>query len=121
MKASTLLPLLTSLASATDMLFIGNYAGTIDTVSFDTCDFSFKSLASTNESHPAPSWQELSPNGKFLYTVEETAFGDASKGAVSSYEIGQDGTLKKVGTAKGLASPVSLGISQDGKFILTAN
>ena len=121
MKPSTLLPLLTTLASATDLLFVGNYGGTIDTLSFDDRDLSIQSLSSTNDSHPGPSWQELSPNGKFLYTVEETANGDASKGAVSSYAIGEDGSLKKVGTAKGLPSPVSLGVSHDGKFIFTAN
>lgn len=125
MKPVAILPLLTALASASDLLFIGNYGGTIDTASFDPSDLSIKPVSSTNDSHPGPSWQELSPDGKFLYTVEETANGDGvgpdAKGAVSSYEIGKDGSLKKVGTAKGLASPVSLGVSPDGTFIFTAN
>ncbi|KAL1955649.1 hypothetical protein VTO42DRAFT_8194 [Malbranchea cinnamomea] len=124
-SSSMLLPLLASAsaaAAAADLFVVGSYGGTIDTFSFDTDTAAIAGpLSFTNDSFPAPSWQEISADKKFLYTIEERTKGDASKGAVTSYAVGKDGALTKVSTATGLSGPVSLAVSHDGKLIFTAN
>ena len=127
MKTTSVLPLLvqscllTGSAVASNMFFAGTYGGSIDTVSFDVTTGAFEKGQSNNESAPAPSWQEISHNGKFLYTIEETTAADANKGALTTYSIGEDGKLTKVSSADGLVAPVSLGIHPDGDVVVTAN
>jgi 6-phosphogluconolactonase (cycloisomerase 2 family) len=122
MKASTLLPLALACSTASaDTLFVGTYAGTIESLRFDPDTGALSRLSCTNASAPGPSWQELSANKKFLYTVEETSPIDASRGAVTSYSIGPDAKLTRVASALGMASPVSLALSPDQKLIFTAN
>lgn len=125
MKPSALLPLLATAAAAaaTDTFFVGSYGGSVDTLAFDIDAVSIKSLSSASNS-PQASWQELSADKKFLYSVEETAEDDGSgvqKGAVTSYAVADDGSLTKVDSALGPWAPVSIGISPDGKLLFTAN
>lgn len=109
------------LAANAEKLFIGTYGGAL--ISADFSESGTISAISTNgQSAPAPSWQETSANGKFLYTVEEAPGGDWGKGAVTSYSIGATGELTKVQTEAGLGGPVSLTISPlDQSLIFTAS
>ncbi|KAA8894552.1 Lactonase, 7-bladed beta-propeller-domain-containing protein [Sphaerosporella brunnea] len=116
-----LLPFLATAVSAT-RFFIGAYSGQILSANLDDTTGAITLLSSTPASSPSPSWQELSPvDPQLLFTVEERAHSDDSKGAVSAYLIGSDGALTKLSTALGLLGPVSLGVSPDGKTIFTAN
>lgn len=124
MKSTSFVPCLVTMAAAAaaaDIAFVGNHVGTIETLSFDTEKGVLSSVSSIDDAGPTPSWQELSEDKKFLYTVEEKADKDQSKGAVSSYSIGKDGKLHKKSSALGLSAPVSLAISPDQKLIFTAN
>lgn len=125
MKASVAVSLLSSLlttsAVAQNVLFVGDYGGNINTVSFNNETGNIKQLSANKDSAPSPSWQEVSANKKFLYSIEETTKKNESMGALTSYSIAEDGSLKKVASAEGQASPVSLGINPDQNLILTAN
>lgn len=127
MKTSSVLPLLmqtcllTSSVAASNMFFAGTYGGSIVTVDFDETTGALTEGASNSDSAPAPSWQEVTRDGKFLYSIEETTAADANKGGLTSYSISDDGTLTKVATDSGLVAPVSLGIHPEGKVIVTAN
>jgi 6-phosphogluconolactonase len=112
---------LAPVATAT-RFFIGSYSGAILTANLDETTGALSLLSSTSTSSPSPSWQELSPvNSQILYTVEENAHDDLSQGAITSYLISSSGSLTKISSALGLAGPVSLAVSPDGKTIFTAN
>lgn len=121
MKSLALLPLFCQAIVAQSIAFVGNYGGTIATVQFNNETGALKLLHENNGSFPSPSWQEVSANKRFLYTIEETSLEDQSKGALTSYSIKPSGQLKKVSTALGMVAPVHLAISPDRKLIFTAN
>lgn len=127
MKTSSVLPLLmqtallTSSAAASSMFFAGTYGGGIVSVEFDETTGAMTEVTSNTDSAPAPSWQEVTKDGKFLYSIEETTAADENKGGLTSYSIGDDGELTKVASDSGLVAPVSLGIHPEGKVIVTAN
>ncbi|KAF3491400.1 carboxy-cis,cis-muconate cyclase [Arthroderma uncinatum] len=112
--------LLTTGVVSQKVAFVGTYSNAITSLSFDTESGELK-VAGNNSGSNAPSWQEISKDGKLLYTIEETSAQNSSRGALTSYSISQDGKLKKLSSALGLASPVSLSISPDQSIIITAN
>lgn len=108
--------MLTSGIVAQNIAFVGSNANAIATVSFDTKTGAFK-VTGNNTDSSTPSWQEVSKNGKLLYSIEETS----TEHALTSYSIGQDGKLKKLKSIKGLAGPVSLDMHPTQPIIITAN
>ncbi|KAK2875588.1 hypothetical protein FQN49_001593 [Arthroderma sp. PD_2] len=112
--------LLTTGVVSQSIAFVGTYSNAITSLSFNPESGDLKITGNNSESN-APSWQEISKDGKFLYTIEETSTQNKSRGALTSFSISQDGKLKKLSSALGLASPVSLGISPDQSIIITAN
>jgi DNA-binding beta-propeller fold protein YncE len=121
MHFSSLLPSLALMASpaVAAVFFVGTYSGTIASVDLNEYTGALKLLSSVDA--PASSWQGLSPTTNILYSIEENIPTDSKKGGVTSYSICSNGTLIKISTATGLVGPVSLGISQDGTTIFTAN
>ncbi|EGD83857.1 hypothetical protein H112_07538 [Trichophyton rubrum D6] len=108
--------MLTSGIVAQNIAFVGSNANAIATVSFDTKTGTFK-VTGNNTDSSTPSWQEVSRDGKLLYSIEETS----TEHALTSYSIGQDGKLKKLKSIKGLAGPVSLDMHPTQPIIITAN
>ncbi|EFQ98333.1 carboxy-cis,cis-muconate cyclase [Nannizzia gypsea CBS 118893] len=108
--------LLTTGIVAQQIAFVGTNANAIATVSFDTKTGALKVIGNNTESS-TPSWQEVSKDGKLLYSIEETS----TEHALTSYSIAQDGKLKKLGSIKGLAGPVSLDMHPTQPIIITAN
>ncbi|EEP81583.1 predicted protein [Uncinocarpus reesii 1704] len=103
------------------LAFVGTYGGSITTIQFNNETGALTQLFTNNGSAPSPSWQEISADEKFLYTVEETNQKEKEKGGITSYAIQPDGQLRKVSTALGMPLPVHLAISPNKTLIFTAN
>ncbi|WEW57221.1 hypothetical protein PRK78_002683 [Emydomyces testavorans] len=121
MKSAIILSFFLQSTIAQRLAFVGTYGGSITTVQFDDKTGALKQLFTNKNSAPAPSWQEVSANQKFLYTIEETSSKNQSQGALTSYSIKADGQLNNVSTVLGMAGPVNLAISPDQTLIFTAN
>ncbi|KAM5439573.1 hypothetical protein MferCBS31731_004328 [Microsporum ferrugineum] len=108
--------LLTTGVVSQNIAFVGTNANAISTLSFDAKTGALKIIGNNSDSS-TPSWQEISKDGKLLYTIEETS----TENALTSYSIAQDGKLKKLSSIKGLAGPVSLEMHPKQPVIITAN
>jgi len=112
--------LLATTASATRTLIVGSAKGTIKTYEFDERAGTrglIKELWSTSESAPAPTWQTIF--GNLLYSVREA--NPPTDGVITAYQIGSDKKLIKKGSAKGVASPVSIAVGKGGKLVVSAS
>lgn len=72
----------------------------------------------------SPAWFDLSPDRKFLYTVNEVdTYGPAKSGSVTAYAVdATSGGLRKLNTVdSGGASPCFISVHPSGKFVLVAN
>ncbi len=113
------------------MLFVGTGTNTgskgIYAYQFDSTSGELKSLGLAAEA-PSPSFLALSPDGQFLFAVNEIdnyqgAPSGQKTGAVSSYSIGKTaGTLTLINTvASGGAGPCHLSTDKTGRVLLVAN
>jgi 6-phosphogluconolactonase (cycloisomerase 2 family) len=72
----------------------------------------------------SPAWFDLSPDRKFLYTVNEIDnYGPGKSGSVTAYAVdAASGGLRKLNTVdSGGASPCFISVHPSGKFVLVAN
>lgn len=72
----------------------------------------------------SPAWFDLSPDRKFLYTVNEIDnYGLGKSGSVTAYAVdATSGALRKLNTVdSGGASPCFISVHPSGKFALVAN
>jgi 6-phosphogluconolactonase len=119
----------------TELLFVGTGTNTgskgIYAYQFDSTSGELKSLGLAAEA-PSPSFLALSPDGKFLFAVNEidnyqgASSGNLSTqktGAVSSYTIDKTaGKLTLINTvASGGAGPCHLSTDKTGRVLLVAN
>ncbi|MDR0601495.1 MAG: lactonase family protein [Treponema sp.] len=71
-----------------------------------------------------PSWLVLSPGGKFLYAVNETASfeGKPGSGGISAFSAGEDGSLVFLNSRRsGGKHPCHLAVDREGGFLAAAN
>ncbi|MFH0760938.1 MAG: lactonase family protein [Bacteroidota bacterium] len=81
-------------------------------------------LEKVNPGIENPSFLAISPDGNFLYAVNETGeYEGMPGGSVSAFRMGQDGSeLTFLNSRSSLgAHPCHLTVSRNGKFVLTAN
>ncbi|HLJ15762.1 MAG TPA: lactonase family protein [Bryobacteraceae bacterium] len=73
---------------------------------------------------PSPSWMQIDPSGKYLYTVNEISnFNGTTSGSVSAFSINRstgDLTFLNVVSSQG-AGPAFLSVDPLGKFVFVAN
>ncbi len=76
---------------------------------------------SNTDSSSNPSFLAISPNGKFVYAVNEVSRKQA--GLISAYAFDpKTGNLKYINqTSSGSENPCHISISKNGKWVLTAN
>src|SRR5271170_4232994 len=109
------------------LLFVGTGTTTgskgIYAYHFDTARGELKALGLAAEA-PSPSFLALSPDGKFLFAVNEIdSYGGAKTGAVSSYSIHEPaGKLTLINTvASGGSGPCHINTDHTGQVLLVAN
>lgn len=109
-------------SSATAMkVFVGSGGGQITTLEISDTDGTVKELSSVLNSAPSPNWQEISHDGKILYTTEESTVSNSSLGAITSYGIDATGALTKITSSSAPAGPVSISVSPNGTTIFSAS
>lgn len=106
-------------------LFVGTYTGTgskgIYTYQFNTQSGTLN-LATTTDSGTVvnPSYLALSPNGNFLYAVNET--GGNQPGTISSFSVDPSGKLSFVNsTPTGGDHPCYVAVPKDGNWAVAGN
>ncbi|KAI1666028.1 7-bladed beta-propeller [Pyrenophora tritici-repentis] len=90
-----LLPLFGSVASAAN-LWASHYSGTINYLTFNGNNLALSSSSSTG--NKLPSWLTYDNAGKGLYIADENFIGN-SGGTLTSFSIGNNGSLRSAGTA----------------------
>jgi 6-phosphogluconolactonase len=110
-----------------ELLFVGTGTNTgskgIYAYQFDPTSGELKSLGLAAEA-PSPSFLALSPDGQFLFAVNEIdTYQGAKTGAVSSYSIDKTaGKLTLINTvASGGSGPCHLSTDKTGRVLLVAN
>lgn len=69
-----------------------------------------------------PSFVKVGKMGKYLYAVSELGPQDAESGAVYSFEILEDGTLKQIGKlSTGGLAPCHIALDRAGKHVFVSN
>lgn len=109
-------------ASAT-MLYVGSYSSSIARINLDANgDMTF---LGASDSEPNPSWLTFSPNGTLLFAVSEVQDYPSqypSSGAVSSFEVDQDGSLRMLSTvASGGGAPAHATTNAKGDHLFLSN
>lgn len=109
------------------MLYIGTYSdavsGGVNSVSMDTVSGRLTACKIAVYAKN-PSFLALSPDGKFLFAVDEIeGYGASQGGAVSSFRIVKGGgQLELINSQPSMgAHPCHLTVSRNGKFVLVAN
>jgi 6-phosphogluconolactonase len=110
-----------------EMLFVGTGTATgskgIYAYNFDSASGGLTQLGLAAEA-PTPSFLALSPNGKFLFAVNEIdSYQGKKTGAVSSYTIDKPtGKLTRINTvASGGSGPCHINTDESGTVLLVAN
>jgi len=115
-----LLPLFGSVASAAN-LWASQYAGTINYLTFNGNSLALSSSSSTG--NKLPSWLTYDHTGKALYIADEN-FTGTSNGTLTSFSIGNNGSLKSAGTAstpQGVVATTLYGGPDGRSFIANAH
>ena len=96
---------LASAASATN-LFVSDYGGTVSTYSLTAKNgnYSLKSIYTTQECAPNPSWLTLDANRGLLFCLNEGL--ETVNGSLSSFTINSDGTLNHIKNETTISGPV---------------
>jgi hypothetical protein len=119
-KHPLLLPLFGGVASAAN-LWATHYSGTINYLTFSGNALTLSS--STKTGNNLPSWITYDSAGKALYIPDEVFYGPPS-GTLVSFSIGNDSSLKSIGTGttpQGVVANALYG-GTDGKgFIANAH
>jgi 6-phosphogluconolactonase len=114
------------LRAADPVVFISAFAsgekGAIHALSFDSKSGTLTPLHRTTDVE-SPFFLAVSPNGKFLYSIDAEAFGGEDDEFVAAYSIeGRSGKLKRLNrqSARGTAS-CYLDVDSTGKTVVVAN
>ena len=108
-----------------ERLFVGTYTRNTDAEGiyvFDT-EAGAYTLKAVNKAVDNPSYLILSPNGRQLYCVNEISdFQGQPEGAVSAFDIGQEGGLSLINqlSSRG-GDPCHLAIDGAARFLLVSN
>jgi 6-phosphogluconolactonase len=103
-------------ASSEYLTFIGNFGTTLPAFRLDTTTGKLTSLGSLADTK-TPAWMTISPNGKFLYAINEQA--DSVSAFALDAKAGKLTPLNKVDT-KG-KGPCHVSIDHTGRAIFVAN
>jgi hypothetical protein len=97
-------------------LFAASYSGLITTLSLDQQGnaFALKSLSTTGDSAPSPSWLVL--DGKLLYSMDEGL--NVPNGSVNVFEVGSDGKLQRTSRVNTLVGGVNGALFADGEALV---
>lgn len=95
-----------SLAAATN-LFVSDYSGNITTLSLTEHGghYSLVETSANSGCAPNPSWLTIDPNHATLYCLDEGL--EVTNGSLTSFTIGDDGSLTKVHREDTINGPVS--------------
>ncbi len=100
-------------ATASTLLYVSSYAGTITTLNTTMTappgagKYPAMTAVGSNEGcKESPSWLALNHDGAVLYCVNE-GFANPEAGALTSYQTNSDGTLTQLGKADTAGGPVS--------------
>lgn len=99
-----------SLASATALatnLFVSSYAGDITTLTLSASDgiYTLTKASATGDCGPSPSWLTVDPTHGLLFCLNEGL--TAPNGSLSSFTIGDGGSLTHVQNTTTISGPVS--------------
>ncbi|KAJ9132520.1 Lactonase, 7-bladed beta-propeller-domain-containing protein [Pleurostoma richardsiae] len=108
--AATALPRVPLHSSATALLYVSSYAGTITTLNLtvpgaNTTEASLLPIASTTGCAPNPSWLTLDYPNSVLYCLDEGL--STPNGTLSSYKTSVDGSLVQLDKVNTISGPVS--------------
>jgi len=95
---------------------VSEASGSVSSYEIEAAEFHVISSAVVN-GQTAACWIAISKNGKFAYTT------NAGSGSISSYGIGQDGSLTLLDATAGLtgpgSTPVDMAFSNNGRYLYT--
>ncbi|RMZ71686.1 6-phosphogluconolactonase [Pyrenophora seminiperda CCB06] len=115
-----LLPLFGTVASAAN-LWASHYSGTINYLTFSGNNLALSSSSSTG--NRLPSWLTYDDAGKGLYISDENFYG-SSGGTLTSWSIGNNGSMKSAGTVptpQGVVATALYGGSDGKSFVANAH
>ncbi|KAI4821546.1 3-carboxy-cis,cis-mucoante lactonizing enzyme [Aureobasidium sp. EXF-8845] len=95
-----------SLTAATN-LFVSDYSGDVTTLSLTEHGghYSLTKVSANSGCAPNPSWLTIDPNHATLYCLDEGL--EVTNGSLTSFTIGDDGSLTKVHREETISGPVS--------------
>lgn len=104
--------------TVTANLFVSSYVGTISTLQlskFSNGSYSLDTLSVNNVTTDNPSWLHKDPHNGILYCLNEGL--SVVNGSISSFAVGDDGSLSLLGNELTINGPVSSVLFNGGKSL----
>ncbi|APA12909.1 hypothetical protein SS1G_08383 [Sclerotinia sclerotiorum 1980 UF-70] len=108
--------------TVTANLFVSSYVGTISTLQlskFSNGSYSLDTLSVNNVTTDNPSWLHKDPHNGILYCLNEGL--SVVNGSISSFAVGDDGSLSLLGNELTINGPVSSVLFNGGKSLAAAH